>query len=67
MIRLTRRNGEPIVINVATIAYIETVPDTLVTLTTGEHIHVKEPVEDIIGHVLKYQRRVASGSFEKVG
>jgi flagellar protein FlbD len=59
MIRLTRRNSEPIVVNLMTIAYVEATPDTLVTLTTGERLHVKETVEEVVARSLAYQQKVA--------
>ena len=60
MIRLTRRNNDAIVINLTTIAYVEATPDTLVTLTTGERIHVREPLDDVVAAVIAYQRRIAN-------
>lgn len=60
MIRLTRRNNDAIVINLTTIAYVEATPDTLITLTTGERIHVREPLETVVAAAIAYQRRVVS-------
>jgi flagellar protein FlbD len=58
MIRLTRRNHDSIVINLTTIAYVEATPDTLVTLTNGERIHVRESVDDVVARAVAYQERV---------
>ena len=58
MIRLTRRNNDSVVINLPTIAYVEATPDTLVTLTTGERIHVKESVDDIVAGAIAYQQKI---------
>lgn len=62
MIRLTRRNKDSIVINLTTIAYVEATPDTLVTLTNGERIHVRESVDDIVARAVEYQERVQRGA-----
>ena len=62
MIRLTRRNHDSIVINLTTIAYVEATPDTLVTLTNGERIHVRESVDDVVARAVAYQERVQRGS-----
>jgi len=62
MIRLTRRNHDSIVINLTTIAYVEATPDTLVTLTNGERIHVRESVDDVVARAVAYQERVQRGA-----
>ena len=62
MIRLTRRNHDSIVINLTTIAYVEATPDTLVTLTNGERIHVRESVDDVVARAAAYQERVQRGA-----
>jgi flagellar protein FlbD len=64
MIRLTRRNNDMIVINLPTIAYVEATPDTLITLTTGERIHVRESLDAVVAGAIAYQRRVAQGVAE---
>lgn len=61
MIRLTRRNHDSIIINLTTIAYVEATPDTLVTLTNGERIHVRESVDDVVARAVAYQERVQRG------
>ncbi|MSP16597.1 MAG: flagellar protein, partial [Myxococcales bacterium] len=48
MIALTRLNQEPIIINTDAIAYVESTPDTLITLTNGDRLHVKESVPVLI-------------------
>jgi flagellar protein FlbD len=58
MIRLTRRNSEHIVVNLSTIAYVEATPDTLVTLTTGERLHVRESVQEVVDRAVAYQQRL---------
>jgi flagellar protein FlbD len=59
MIRLTRRNNDMIVINLPTIAYVEATPDTLITLTTGERIHVRESLDTVVAGAIAYQRKVS--------
>ena len=61
MVRLSRRNGDPLVVNSATVAYIEQTPETLLTLITGERLHVKESVEEVVERVAEWQRRIMSG------
>lgn len=56
MIKLTRLNGQSFVINAHLIKYIESTPDTLVTLRDGEKILVKETVEEVIHRAVEYRR-----------
>lgn len=56
MIGLTKLNNQSFVVNADLIKFIETTPDTLVTLTTGERILVKESSEEVIRRVVQYGR-----------
>ncbi|UCC69079.1 MAG: flagellar FlbD family protein [Armatimonadota bacterium] len=58
MIQVTRLNGLPLVINAELIKFIESTPDTLISLTTGEKIMVKEPVEVVASLALRYRHEV---------
>lgn len=56
MIELTRLNGKDLVVNAELIALIERTPDTILTLTTGRKIMVKESVEEVVKKVKEYLR-----------
>jgi flagellar protein FlbD len=56
LINLTRLNHSQLVVNADLIEFIEATPDTVVTLTTGRKIVVREPVEDVIERVVRYRR-----------
>ncbi len=58
MIRLTRLNGRPFVLNVEQIKTIEETPDTLITLLTGDQIVVQEPVDEVVRRAIEYLRQV---------
>ena len=58
MINLTKLNDSKIVINSDLIEFIEAIPDTIVTLTTGQKIMVKESVEDVVKGVIEYKRNI---------
>ncbi|MCJ7822140.1 MAG: flagellar FlbD family protein [Armatimonadetes bacterium] len=58
MIELTRLNGLPVIINADLIKFIEATPDTLISLTSGEKIMVREPVSLVAERVLKYRHQV---------
>ena len=62
MIQITRLNGLPLVINADLIKFIEATPDTLISLTTGEKIMVKEPVEVVAKLATQYRHQVEAPS-----
>jgi flagellar protein FlbD len=56
MIPLTKLNNQPFVVNAELIKFVETTPDTLLTLTTGERILVKESSDEVVRRVVHYGR-----------
>jgi flagellar protein FlbD len=57
MIKLTRIDGEPFVLNAELIRYVEKRPDTFITLTTGERIIVAEKMDEVVDLALRYQQQ----------
>ena len=58
MINLTHLNGESVVVNAELIALIEARPESILTLTSGQRVTVREPVEEVVERVVTYRRRV---------
>ena len=58
MIDLTRLNGMEFTLNAELIETVEEVPDTVVTLTTGKKIFVKESRQTVKNLVLLYKQEV---------
>lgn len=56
MIKLTRLGGEPFILNADLIRYVESRPDTFVTLTTGERVIVTETMDDVVERAIEYQQ-----------
>jgi len=56
MIKLNRLDGEPFILNAELIRYIESRPDTFVSLTTGERLVVKQSMDEVLALALEYQR-----------
>jgi flagellar protein FlbD len=50
-----------VVINSDLIVTVEQIPDTVVTLTTGDRIMVKEPVSEVVARAVAYRHRVLQG------
>ena len=58
MISVTRLNGKRFVLNAELIRTIEEHPDTVITLTGGEHIVVRENIDEIVRRVIDYRRHL---------
>ena len=56
MIKLTRLDGEPFVLNADLIRYIEQRPDTFITLDSGERIVVSETMGEVLRRAVVYQQ-----------
>ncbi|MGP1403337.1 MAG: flagellar FlbD family protein [Catonella sp.] len=61
MIDVTKMNGMEFTINADLIEVIEEVPDTIITLTTGKKIMVKESRLQIKNLVKKYKHEIFTG------
>lgn len=64
MIRVTRLNGDPFVINADMIVEMEATPDTIIGLSTRQKVVVRESVDDVIAAVVEYKRRIMKPVFE---
>ncbi|MBF1013598.1 MAG: flagellar FlbD family protein [Lachnospiraceae bacterium] len=62
MIDVTKMNGLEFTINADLIEVIEEVPDTVITLTTGKKIMVKESRLQIKNLVKNYKREIFTGA-----
>ncbi len=56
MIHLTRLNGEVFILNAELIRYVESRPDTFITLTSGDRLVVKEGMEEVLARTIEYQQ-----------
>ena len=55
---MTKLNGAPVSINALFIETVETVPDTVVTLTTGKKLVVRETMDEVAERVTAFYRQV---------
>ena len=58
MIRLTRLSGEEFVLNAEMIREVESTPDTIITLATGQKLIVRESLEAVCEAVIEYKRAI---------
>lgn len=61
MIRVTRLNGHPLVLNSDLIKFIEGAPDTVITLTNGEKVIVRESEEEVVRRITEFRRSMMMG------
>jgi flagellar protein FlbD len=60
MIYVTRLNHTSVLLNSDLIEYVETTPDTVISLTTGQKLMVLEAAEEIVARVVRYRRSIAA-------
>jgi len=58
MIRLTRLNRAVMVLNSDLIEHIDITPDTVITLTTGQILRVRESVDEVVERIVEFRRRL---------
>jgi flagellar protein FlbD len=58
VIELTRLNGHLVMVNSDLIEHIEETPDTVVTLTSGNRLVVRDPMRDIQQKIIDFKRRI---------
>ena len=61
MIRLTRLNHVPMVLNSDLIEHLEMTPDTVITLVTGQKIVVLESADEIVERIVRYRQSLGGG------
>jgi flagellar protein FlbD len=57
MILLTRLNGREVVVNVEQVVFVESTPDTRLTLIGGERLMVREAVDEVVRRAEAFRRR----------
>ncbi len=60
MIELTKLNDMKFIVNAEIIEFVEETPDTVISLTTGKKILVKESGQEVIDAVISYKRSIYS-------
>jgi flagellar protein FlbD len=58
MIKVTKINGEPLVVNALLIEAVESTPDTMITLTTGRKIMVRDGIDEVVNAAAAYHHAV---------
>ena len=58
MIKLTKFNGDEFVVNAELIRFVESRPDTYVTLTGNDRLLVRESVEEVVRRSIAYSQAI---------
>ena len=58
MIEVTRLNGHPMMVNCDLIEAIEETPDTVITLTSGNKIIVRDSMQEIQRKIVEFKRKI---------
>lgn len=67
MIAVNRLNNQELWINPHLIETIEATPDTVITLTNGKRLVVKEPVTAVVEKIIQYRRKIGLQVFSEPG
>jgi flagellar protein FlbD len=62
MIRVTRLNSAPMILNSDLIEHIDETPDTVIALTTGQSLRVRETAEEVVSRIIDFRRNIQSQS-----
>lgn len=58
MIALIRLNGQPVLLNCDLIESVEETPDTVVTLTSGNKLIVRDRMAEVQAKVMEFKRKI---------
>ena len=58
MIRLTRINQVPLILNADLIEHVETTPDTVISMTNGQKFVVRESSDEVVRKVIEFRREI---------
>jgi flagellar protein FlbD len=58
MIALRRLNNQPIMVNPDLIESLEATPDTVVTLTSGNKLIVRDTMDEVRERIVEFKRRI---------
>jgi flagellar protein FlbD len=61
MIRLTRLNNSPLIVNSDLVKFVEQSPDTVITLVNGEKLLVREKADEVLNRIVEFRRAVLRG------
>ncbi len=64
MIPVTRLNGQEVFVNADLILFLESSPETILTLENGKKVTVKESIPQVVDRVVEFKSRCYPRVFE---
>jgi flagellar protein FlbD len=64
MIPVTRLDGQAVFVNADLILFLESSPETILTLENGKKMMVKESVPQVVDEIVKFKSRCYPGLYE---
>jgi flagellar protein FlbD len=64
MIPVTRLDGQAVFVNADLIMFLESSPETILTLENGKKMMVKESVPQVVDEIVKFKSRCYPGLYE---
>jgi len=58
MIHVTRLNQAPMILNSDLIEHIEVTPDTVIALTNGQSVRVRETADEVLNRIIDFRRAI---------
>ncbi|MBI9044021.1 MAG: flagellar FlbD family protein [Anaerolineaceae bacterium] len=58
MIKLTKFNGRIFYLNAELVRSVESTPDTVITLISGDKLIVKDSAETVVEGIIDYQQKI---------
>jgi flagellar protein FlbD len=58
MVKVTKINGQEFYINCDLMEFIESTPDTIISLSTGKKVIVRETAVDVINMIIEYKSKI---------
>jgi len=60
VIILTRLDGKSVAVNEDLLVFAEQTPDTVLTMSSGQRLMVKEPIADVVERIASFRRACAA-------
>jgi flagellar protein FlbD len=64
MISVTRLNGQEVYVNADLILFLESSPETILTLQNGKKVTVKETIPQVVDRIVQFKSRIYPKVFE---
>lgn len=59
MIKLSRLNGKEFYVNCDLFEFLESTPDTVISLTSDKKIIVRESIDEVVNKIVQYRQKTS--------